>query len=103
METKGTDGMRDLWKRLCSYMDRGLRQQLVFDKFACDAEIEDFLARDYDRGTIEKQRDIYEMNNYFLKTDPLGKSQRISAIYGNNEEVYNFLDPYFRERISNGL
>lgn len=96
METKGTDGMRDLWKRLCSYMDRGLRQQLVFDKFACDAEIEDFLARDYDRGTIEKQRDIYEMNNYFLKTDPLGKSQRISAIYGNNEEVYNFLDPYFQ-------
>ena len=127
METKGTDGMRDLWKRLCSYMDRGLRQQLFFylvvgvllpftvvasvlflktrmemknqaignirqradaiaaqvdellynvqlvsDKFAYDAEIEDFLARDYDRGTIEKQRDIYEMNNYFLKTDPLG-------------------------------
>ena len=151
METKGTDGMRDLWKRLCSYMDRGLRQQLFFylvvgvllpftvvasvlflktrmemknqaignirqradaiaaqvdellynvqlvsDKFAYDAEIEDFLARDYDRGTIEKQRDIYEMNNYFLKTDPLGKSQRISAIYGNNEEVYNFLDPYFQ-------
>ena len=33
--------------------------QLVSDKFAYDAEIEDFLARDYDRATIEKQRDIY--------------------------------------------
>ncbi len=47
-----------------------------------------------------KQRDIYELNNYFLKTDPLGKA-RISAIYGNNKEVYNFLDPYFQEMISN--
>ena len=112
METKGTDRMRDLWKRLSHYMDRGLRQQLFFylvvgvllpltvvasvlflktrmemknqaignirqradaiaaqvdellynvqlvsDKFAYDAEIEDFLARDHDRATIEKQRD----------------------------------------------
>lgn len=142
--------MRNIWKRLSSYMNRGLRQQLFFylvvgvllpftvvasvlfiktrtemknqavgnirqranaiaaqvdellynvqlvsDKFAYDVEVEEFLGKDYGSRTIEKQRDIYELNNYFLKTDPLGKSQRISAIYGNNKEVYNFLDPYF--------
>ena len=143
--------MRNIWKRLSSYMNRGLRQQLFFylvvgvllpftvvasvlfiktrtemknqavgnirqradaiaaqvdellynvqlvsDKFAYDVEVEEFLGKDYGSRTIEKQRDIYELNNYFLKTDPLGKSQRISAIYGNNKEVYNFLDPYFQ-------
>lgn len=151
MELERKDGMKDLWKRLRSYMDRGLRRQLVFylvvgvllpftvvtaglflrtrvemrnqaignirqradaiasqvdeliynvqlvsDKFAYDEEVEECLAKIYSTKSIEKQRDIYDLNNYFLKTDPLGKSQRISAIYGNNREVYNFLDPYLQ-------
>lgn len=69
--------------------------QSVSDKFAYDEEIEECVNKEYEGRTIEKQKDIYELNNYFSKTDPLGKSERISAVYTKKSNVFNFADPFF--------
>ena len=67
--------------------------QGVSDKFAYDEEIDYCINENYENQTFEKQKDIYELNTYFDNTDPLKKSQRISALYTKQKEVFNFLNP----------
>lgn len=141
--------MKNVWIRLRSYMERGLRRQLVFylilgvilplvgvtsilfvrarqemkkqaianishqlesiagkidelvfnvegvsDKFAYDEEISALIERKYEKRSLEKQRDTYELKSYFSKTDPFGNREQISAIYTRNTDVFNFAEPY---------
>lgn len=77
--------------------------QGVSDKFAYDEEIDTCINRDYRGKSIEKQKDIYELNKYFLKTDPLGKSERISAVYTKKKEIFNFQDPFLQKDIKDNM
>lgn len=68
--------------------------QLTSDKFAYDEELSDLINQDYTDRLTEKHSNIYMLKHYFDKTDPKGKSERLSAVYTKKGEVFNFLDPY---------
>lgn len=65
----------------------------VSDTFAYDAELEKLMNTDYRKRELEKRTDIYTLQNYFIKTDPLRKNQRISAVYTNQGRVFNLVNP----------
>lgn len=65
----------------------------VSDTFAYDAELEKLMDTDYRKKELEKRTDIYTLQNYFIKTDPLRKNQRISAVYTNQGRVFNLVNP----------
>mgnify|MGYP002511648078 CR=1 FL=1 len=65
----------------------------VSDMFAYDEELGGYLKKEYDKVSLEKRKDIYELINYFNITDPFSKQARLSAIYCPNGQVLNFLDP----------
>lgn len=65
----------------------------VSDMFAYDEELGRYLKKDYEKVSLEKRKDIYELINYFNITDPFSKQARLSALYCSNGQVLNFLDP----------
>lgn len=70
--------------------------QVASDKLAYDEELGNVINKEYGDISIEKQKDIYDLNMYFLKTDPLGKSQRLGAVYTRKGDVFNFRNPYLQ-------
>ncbi len=66
----------------------------VSDNFAYDEEIEEMIGADYGNRPLEKQKDIYNLQSYFTKTDPFNKNQRISALYSRDRVVFNLENPY---------
>lgn len=67
----------------------------VSDNFAYDEEIEEMIEADYRNRSLEKQKDIYNLQSYFTKTDPFNKNERISAIYTKDKAVFNLENPYW--------
>lgn len=65
----------------------------VSDMFAYDEVLSGYLKKDYDPAVLEKKKDIYELLEYFNKTDPFQKQVRLSAVYCKNGQALNFLDP----------
>lgn len=72
--------------------------QNVSSVFAYDEEINEVINKSYDENSMEKQRDIYEITNYFYNADPFSKNQRISALYTKTGQVFNFLEPDFDQK-----
>ena len=70
--------------------------QLASDKLAYDEELSERISQDYKNRSVEKRSNIYELSNYFKKMDPMEKSQRLSAIYTKDAEVFNFQNPYIQ-------
>lgn len=79
---------------LVQQIDRFLGNiQTVSDNFAYDAEMAQIIEKDYHGNWLEKRKDIYVLSQYFQKTDPFDKNERISALYVNGGEIFNMLSP----------
>lgn len=80
---------------LVQQIDRFLGNiQTVSDNFAYDVEVAQIIEKDYGGNELEKQKDTYVLDQYFQKTDPFNKNERISALYVNGGEIFNLLSPH---------
>ena len=66
---------------LVQQIDRFLGNiQTVSDNFAYDVEVAQIIEKDYGGNELETQKDTYVLDQYFQKTDPFNKNERISAL-----------------------